>query len=220
MDAVVLQEEKIPGAPEAKRRSKAMRIVRDVVLTIVVVAALFAAVLYAGAQAMGYRFYEVTSPSMVPTFGKGDVVAAKAVAPHDIKAGDVIVFRRDGYPDPIVHRVLRVQSAPDIHSILRDKNGTILKDSWAYSERYFYTKGDGNPVEDGGPALGSQTLGVQRFVVPQPFNLIVTRLDRPVLTAVAAGCIALFVALEALDGVRALRRRFRRTNADTLAEGA
>jgi len=220
MDAVDVSEAPVTEIKDERDPSRWLCIVRDVVLTIVVVAALFAALLYAGAQAMGYRFYEVTSPSMVPTFDKGDVVAAKTVPPHRIKAGDVIVFQRDGYPDPIVHRVLRVQSAPDIHSVLRDKDGNVLKDSWAYSERHFYTKGDGNPTEDGGAALGSRTLGVQRFVVPHPFNLLVTQLNRATLTIVAGSCIVLFIALEALDGIRALRRRNRAANANNVAEGA
>jgi signal peptidase I len=153
---------------------------------------------------------------MVPTFGQGAVVAMKAVPAHEIAVGDIIVYTRDGYIDPIVHRVTRIQSNPDVHSVVNDKNGKLLADSWAYSPRTFWAQGDANTVEDAKPILESQVLGTERFVVPPPLNLIVTKINRTLLIWLAGAAIALFALLGALDLAKALARR-RRARRSTVA---
>lgn len=202
------------GSVQTGRPRRWLKLAWDVLFTVLAVLVVSAALIYTGLQFFGYRFYEVTSTSMVPTFGQGDVVAMKAVPAHEIAVRDIIVYQREGYPAPIVHRVTRIQSSPDIHSVIRDKSGKVLADSWAYSLRTFWAQGDANNVEDSKPISESQVLGTERFVVPPPLNLIVTKINRTLLIWLAAAAIALFAALGVLDLAKALarRRRIRRSN--------
>lgn len=166
-----------------------------------------AALLYAGLRVYGVQFYEVTSSSMSPTFGKGSVVAAKTVEPHALKVGDIIVIDRPGFSAPYVHRITRMKSDPDIRSVLQDENGKMLKTTMTYAPRTIWTKGDANPVEDSDPSSGAAVRGKELFVVPWPFNLLVTHLGKETLFTLGVGAIALYVIWELMDIVHKLLQR-------------
>ncbi|MDP2750915.1 MAG: signal peptidase I [Nanoarchaeota archaeon] len=43
-------------------------------------------------------------------FNKGDIIILKKAKPESLKIGDVIVFRTVGRPDPVIHRIVRIDS--------------------------------------------------------------------------------------------------------------
>lgn len=195
------------GAASGRRRFGALA--GDVLLVVAAVLLVAAALLYGGLRLIGYRFYEVTSTSMEPTFSRGDVVASHTVAAHNVEAGDVIVFRRDGSSDPVVHRVVRVKSDPDIQTVLNDASGKVLRTGWTYAPRTFYTQGDGNNAEDTQPVEESELIGEERFRVPWPLDLLATSINRTLLVVVGVGAIGAYVAWEVSDMGRAILRRRR-----------
>ena len=181
----------------------------DSVFVVALLCVLVAALIYAGLQLYGVRFYAVGSDSMDPAFSKGDVVGVRTIPVHEIQPGDVIAFWRDGFPEPIIHRVTRIKSSPDIRSIFKDVDGNVVGTRMAYSERTFWVKGDANPTEDSQAVSGASVVGKQVLVVPWPFNLLVTKFNRQALMVVGVAAIALFVAWEGLDGLREVMRRRR-----------
>ncbi|MBA4180480.1 MAG: signal peptidase I [Anaerolinea sp.] len=207
VEAVIDVETFEPRSANGSPFVRWLKLVWNLLFAVVAVLVICAAAIYAGMQFVGYRLYDVTSTSMVPTFGKGDVVSARATPAHEIAVGDIILYKRDGYTQPIVHRVTRIRSDPDVHSVVRDKTGDVIRDSWAYSPRTFWAQGDANTVEDALPINESQVIGTERFVVPPPLNLIVTKFDRSLLIWFAGGAILLFVTLEMLDMVKIVLRR-------------
>ena len=92
--------------------------------------------------------YIVTSGSMQPTIGPGDVVVTKDVSPDEIERGDVVTFNADSNTDRgyVTHRVVE----------LREENG----------EQYFKTKGDANDDPDPGYVPASAAHGVQHLHIP------------------------------------------------------
>lgn len=109
--------------------------------------------------------YIVTSGSMQPTIGPGDVVVTKDVSPGDIERGDVVTFNADsntqrGY---VTHRVVEA----------REENG----------KRYFKTKGDANDDPDPGYVPASAAHGVQHFHIPYLGYLLLFARSTPGLVA-------------------------------------
>jgi len=89
----------------------------------------------------------VVSGSMEPVFYRGDVVVLEGVKnPHDIKVGDVIVYKRPGYEYPIIHRVRYIGNV----------NG----------HRCFVTWGDNNPGPDP-PDIGIPPINITLPGVPR-----------------------------------------------------
>ena len=70
----------------------------------------------------------VTSKSMVPTVGLGDIVFLQPAAIEEIKIGDIIAFHAPPDETTVIHRVVRVLRFPE--------------------KIYLITKGDANPVTD------------------------------------------------------------------------
>ena len=221
MEAMPEAAARVPDAPAAPARGggavsgrrRGIGLVGDVALVIGAVLLVSAALLYGGLQLLGYRFYEVSSDSMAPELNRGDVVTAHRVDGHDVKVGDVIVFRREGFSDPIVHRVVRIKSDPDIQSILKDKDGKVIRTEWAYAPRTFWTQGDANNTEDQQPVDESALLGEERFTVPWPLNLLATSVDRTLLIIVGVTAIGAYVVWELFDMSRGLARRRRNKTA-------
>ena len=89
--------------------------------------------------------------SLKNCFNKGDIIILLGKQPKDIKRGDIIVFR-SGRPDPIIHRVVAVNSAQGkfVFSTKGDNNKGQLKD--------FYT--------DETAIYESQVIGIAAFKVP------------------------------------------------------
>jgi signal peptidase len=191
--------------------SRVVRVLGNILFGVALAAVLFAAITYAGLQLLGVRFYEVSSGSMRPTLDVGDVVAVKSIPAHEIKKGDVIAFKRSGFPYPFIHRVEYIGNPlPDVETVLKNPEGKVISTHWQYAHRDFYTKGDANAAVDGDPVPQEKVLGKMLFSVPQPFNLLASGLDRGTLLALGVGAIGLFIAWELMDGVReGLRKRNR-----------
>ncbi len=206
--------------PGMIRRLATRRGFSRLLFSVALIGVLALVVTYVGLQVLGYRFYEVRSSSMVPALRKGDIVAVKAVEPRLIAGGDVIAFRTTGGLT-VVHRVREIESAPDLHSVFKDRDGKLLKEKWDYAPRTFYTKGDANADPDINPVPQSALLGTVRFTVPTPFDLFVTRVSRQTMFFLGAACMMLFITWEAADWALA-RRRIRRVSparSGPIAEG-
>lgn len=174
----------------------------NVALVALIAMAMTAAIAYGGLQAAGYRFYEILSPSMAPTFGTGDVVAVKPIAQHEVEVGDVIAFEKPGMSVPVMHRVTAIESPPDVRSVFQDENGEVTGERMEYSERTFTTQGDANPVADVAGVPGSALVGKQEFVVPWPLGLAVTAFERGTLFAIGIGALVLYFLVEAIAAIR------------------
>jgi signal peptidase I len=90
----------------------------------------------------------VTSGSMEPTIGTGDVVVARQIPPMDARVGDIVTFR-----DPLLHDRLITHRVREIH-VLQDK---VL----------FVTKGDANTNTEHWVVPVDGTIGRVAFHVPR-----------------------------------------------------
>ena len=120
---------------------KIWSITSTVLVAIIVLFALF----LMGSRLIGYRCYNVISPSMEPLYKVGDLIYVKKVDPYKIKVGDVITFLVDENLVVGTHRVVRID----------------------VEKQHFYTKGDANDVEDGEPVHFNNVIGVPQFSIPK-----------------------------------------------------
>ena len=113
--------------------------------TVLVVVIVLCAVFLMGSRLLGYRCFNIISPSMEPEYGVGDLIYVKQVNPESIKEGDVITFLVN--EDLVIgtHRVVRVDR----------------------ENKRFYTKGDANDIEDRDPVHYNNVIGVPRFSIPK-----------------------------------------------------
>ena len=102
----------------------ALRKIWNIVSTALVALTVLCAVFLMGSRLIGYRCFNIISPSMEPEYSVGDLIYVKKVDPATIKEGDVITFLVN--EDLVVgtHRVVRVDA----------------------ENQRFYTKGDANDV--------------------------------------------------------------------------
>jgi len=79
----------------------------------------------------------VVSGSMEPVFYRGDIVVIEKTSfmgleelnPNDLKVGDIIIYEANWFPEPVIHRVIKVGKTSD-------------------GKEYYITKGDNNPTPD------------------------------------------------------------------------
>ena len=117
----------------------------NIISTVLVVLIVLCAVFLMGSRLLGFRCFNIVSPSMEPNYSVGDLIYVKQIDPESIKEGDVITFIVN--EDLVVgtHRVVRVDRA----------------------NKHFYTKGDANEVEDGEPVHYNNVIGVPQFSIPK-----------------------------------------------------
>ena len=117
----------------------------NIISTILVVLVVLCAVFLMGSRLLGFRCFNIISPSMEPKYCVGDLIYVKQVNPESIQEGDVITFIVN--EDLVVgtHRVVRVDR----------------------ENKHFYTKGDANQVEDGDPVHYNNVIGVPQFSIPK-----------------------------------------------------
>jgi signal peptidase len=113
--------------------------------TVLVVLVVLCAVFLMGSRMIGFRCFNVISPSMTPVYNVGDLIYVKEVDPYTIKEGDIITFIVN--EDLVIgtHRVVRVDT----------------------EKKYFYTKGDANEIEDQDPVHFNNVIGVPQFAIPK-----------------------------------------------------
>ena len=114
------------------------------VFTVIVILAVLAAVFLAGARILGFRVYNVISPSMAPKYNVGDLIYVREDSPYDVKVGDPITFILNENLVVATHRVVRIDT----------------------ENQRFYTKGDANDIEDAEPVHFKNLIGVPRFKIP------------------------------------------------------
>lgn len=122
----------------------ALKKIWNIVSTALVVLMVLCAVFLMGSRLLGFRCFNIISPSMEPEYGVGDLIYVKEVDPATIQEGDVITFLVN--EDLVVgtHRVVRVDA----------------------ENQHFYTKGDANDVEDQAPVHFNNVIGVPMFSIP------------------------------------------------------
>ena len=116
----------------------------DISTTILVALLVLCAVFLMGSRLMGYRVFNVISPSMEPEFCVGDLIYVKKVDPSTVKVGDPITFILNENLVIATHRVVRIDA----------------------ENQHFYTKGDANQTEDTEPVHFNNLIGVPQFRVP------------------------------------------------------
>ena len=83
---------------------------------------------------------------MEPAIQVGDAAVIVTVNTDELKAGDVIQYRKENYT--VIHRIIEVTE---------DENG----------ERAFITQGDNNPTPDADPVPAGAVVGKMAFCIPK-----------------------------------------------------
>ena len=122
----------------------ALKIVWNVVSTVIVVLIVLCAVFLMGSRIMGYRVFNVISGSMEPVYSVGDLIYVKSVDVNTIEVGDPITFVLNEDLVVATHRVVAVDG----------------------ENRQFTTKGDANKSEDAAPVHFNNLVGVPVFAIP------------------------------------------------------
>ncbi len=153
----------------------------EIAVPILIVIALYAGfALYMGNWS---PFMVVMSGSMVPALRVGWIIIVKSVPAAQIRVGNIIVYHSTDpeIPDPIVHRVIKVNYI----------NGTL----------YFLTKGDANPINDAQagfePANGipqARVIGKVVYVIPYLGYVVLFLKQPPVYIMLVALLVAFIVA--------------------------
>lgn len=123
----------------------------------------------------------VLSGSMEPAFFRGDILFLWNAQDHVLEVGDIVVFKIDGRPIPIVHRLVEIHETPE-------------------GDARLLTKGDNNPVDDRGlyqPGqlyIGrDQLMGKMHGFLPSLGMITIILTDYPMAKFVVLGCMCLFV---------------------------
>jgi len=153
----------------------------EIAVPILIIVALYAGfALYMGNWS---PFMVVMSGSMVPALRVGWIIVVRSVPPAQIKVGNIIVYHSTDpmIPDPIVHRVIKIN----------DVNGSL----------YFLTKGDANPINDAQagfePAEGipqARVVGKVVYVIPYLGYAVLFLKQPPVYILLVTLLIALIIA--------------------------
>lgn len=130
------------GAP--MKTKKGLKILWNIVSTIVVAVIALAAVLLVGVRIVGLTPYAVISGSMEPAYRVGSLIYVREAEPGDVRVGDPITFVLNQDLVVATHRVTRID----------DEN------------RLFYTKGDNNEAPDAEPVRFENLLGKPVFTIP------------------------------------------------------
>ena len=128
---------------------KALKIIFNVLLWLIVIFALLITILVFSSTSnggvsnlLGYIPMTIESQSMSPTFNEGDLIIAKQIDdPNELKVDDVISFWTliDGHKVKNTHRIVRINKTENSVS--------------------FITRGDNNPIDDELPAYQSELIG-------------------------------------------------------------
>ena len=116
----------------------------SIISTALVVLMVLCAVFLMGSRVVGFRCFNIISPSMEPDYRVGDLIYVKEVDPKTIKEGDVITFVLNEDLMVGTHRVVRIDA----------------------EKQHFYTKGDANEIEDQNPVHFNNVIGVPKFSIP------------------------------------------------------
>lgn len=123
-------------------------------------------------EAMGYRLIAIKSGSMRPAFDVGDLVVSRAVAPGEVRPGDIVTFRDPEFGQELVtHRVVSVR----------------LHDSTAA----FVTKGDANRAGERWSVPASGHVGREVAVVTGLGRILASTTPLLAISLIVVAAIAL-----------------------------
>ncbi len=128
--------------PYKHRGGKFLPALCRVLGTLILLAVIAACVPLSVPRLLGYEIYNVVSGSMAPTIPTGSVVYVKACEPDEIKADDVIAFRREDVV--VTHRVV---------------------ENYGFDGK-LVTKGDANESKDFDPVPYTDLIGTVRYHLP------------------------------------------------------
>lgn len=140
---------------------KTVEIVSDILFYLLIVAIILAGIMFAtskspGKSLLGYRYYDVLTGSMQPTYNVGDLILVKVTDPSEIQVGDPVTFNPGSTDDSyLTHRVTQK---------IENYMGT--------GNTCFKTKGDANETEDPFVIDGNRMIGVVKMRIPLVGHLV------------------------------------------------
>jgi signal peptidase len=140
---------------EMTASQKAVEVVSDILFYILLVAILVGAVMFASSKApgksiFGFRYYDVLTGSMEPTYHVGDLIFVRVTSAQDINVGDAVTFNPGATEDSyLTHRVVEK---------FEDYQGTGVT--------CFKTKGDANETDDPFIIDESRMIGIVKMRIP------------------------------------------------------
>lgn len=96
---------------------------------------------------LGYKFLNVLTGSMSPTFDEGSLIIIKETEEEEIKVGDIITYNFDGSNSITTHRVVEVMDTDE--------------------GKVFVTRGDANNVNDPSEVKYRNVEGVVKKSIPR-----------------------------------------------------
>lgn len=152
----------------ARRRLRPLRFLGHLLLAVSAVVALIGAGTVV-VQKLG--FSPVLSPSMVPTFGPGDLLVTKPLAAQDVRVGDVVVLPLpDSGGQRYVHRVVTVgRDAAGLPTVTTKGDANGAADAWTLT----ITSEKVPEVVTSVPRLGSLALHTNGAALRIPLLLLV-----------------------------------------------
>ena len=149
--------------------------------TILVILAVFLALVLFGARLLGLRPFTVLSGSMGPEYPVGSLIYVRKAEPESIQAGDVITFVLNEELMAATHRVIAVDA----------------------ENQCFYTKGDANEAADGAPVHFKNLIGRPIVVIPY-LGYAVNFIQRPPGLYISIAITVSAVVLSFFPGGRAI----------------
>ena len=164
-------------------KNKCISIISNIMFVILIITILISAVLFAKSDSneksiLGYRFYDVLTPSMTPTIPVGSMVFVKMVEPEELSVGDIITYSasRDGSV-VVTHRINEINKEAEQIS--------------------FITKGDANDVTDLNPVFASAVIGKVNLIIPH-LGSFMSYVQKKLLLVIV-GIIALILIIELIS---------------------
>jgi signal peptidase len=140
---------------ELTSSQKAVELISDILFYLLLVAILAGAVMFASSKApgkslFGYRYYDVLTGSMEPTYKVGDLIFVRVTDASEINVGDPVTFNPGATDDSyLTHRVVEK---------IEDYQGTGVT--------CFRTRGDANETDDPFVIDASRMIGVVKLRIP------------------------------------------------------
>ena len=144
-------DETQPDKSPEKRRPRALKIISELLLYVILAAAILAAFSYGAKPGthnfLGFSYANVLTRSMQSEIPQGSLVLVRHVDPGEIKVGDDITYLREDN-STVTHKVM-----------------TIYENYNLSGQRGFVTKGVDNPDPDPDVVYADNVLGVVMFHV-------------------------------------------------------
>jgi signal peptidase len=140
---------------EMTASQKTVELISDILFYLLLVAILAGAVMFASSKApgkslFGYRYYDVLTGSMEPTYHVGDLIFVRVTDASGINVGDPVTFNPGATDDSyLTHRVVEK---------IEDYQGTGVT--------CFRTRGDANETDDPFVIDASRMIGVVKLRIP------------------------------------------------------